>query len=65
MTRTHVYMNRPRQAGLPEEDLSLIDRAGYAIDLSRLIVDHEADDRPALERPQLQRLARRVATMLS
>jgi putative DNA-invertase from lambdoid prophage Rac len=61
MTRTHVYMNRPRQSGLPEEDLSMIDRAGYAIDLSRLIIDHEADYRPALERPQLQRLARRVA----
>jgi putative DNA-invertase from lambdoid prophage Rac len=61
LTSTYVYMNRPRQSGLPEEDLREIDRAGYALDLGRLIVEHEAAYRPAVERPQLQRLLRRVA----
>ena len=60
MTSTYVYMNRPQQARLPEEDLLRIDRAGHAVDLRRLIVEHEPAYRPASERPQLQRLVRRV-----
>jgi putative DNA-invertase from lambdoid prophage Rac len=56
-----VYLNRPGQQGLPEEDLRQIDQAGYALDLSRLVVERVPAYRAAAERPLLQRLMRRLA----
>jgi putative DNA-invertase from lambdoid prophage Rac len=61
LTSIYVYVNRPRQHGLPEEDLRQIDQAGYALHLSRLIVERVPAYRAAVERPLLQRLMRRVA----
>lgn len=63
MARTFVYANRPLDGVIYEDDLVAIDRAGFAVDLNRVIIDSVAPFVASAERPQLCAMLRRAGAL--
>ena len=60
LSKPYFYFNLATSGGLPEQDLARLDAAGYTIDLRRVVVESTPHSTPAMERPALVNMLRRM-----